>query len=262
MKLRYPQKLTRLFTIGIILCTTTALVAAVRIHSQKTVSVGQPIHSRIKKFNDPKLIAAFERISASIRMDGDFDYAGILNINDGADTSMSLKNMDFICSRKGMDCYTKFGHSEMLNAHGVYLFIEHDQKKVWLSPQKAISTPLPLNTASFNKNLISEDYQISAATEGSDSTIRLINEHHLSCKEYAISYDTTSKQVNHIYARLTNFQHPENDGKDKVVEMQLFHWSETGMPEKYLRVDDVIRIVHGVARLTNKYNDYELLNLR
>jgi len=212
---------------------------------------------------DSVLVKKFKIVSQHFNPNNTvFTYSGTINMVDGADTTVKVKNVSFLFCRQNNDTYTKTGDAETLNAHGIYLYIEHDHKRVIVSSQKKIDDQQPLpDMSKLVENLRSEKYQMRNKINGKNETISIINEHHITCKEYAITFDTVTNQVNHLRIRLTNFNEPLNRNKEKVIDISMGTFNKSANIEQYINTDKILIKAGNDWKLRAPYLDYELIKL-
>ena len=103
---------------------------------------------------------------------------------------------------------------------------------------------------------------LSAKKGGKFQTLCLLNEKHITCKEYDITYDTLTSKVSRIYTRLANFSDPMNVKKEKILDVYFNNWEETADINKYLAIDKVVTKVGSEIKLTDNYKKYELIRIQ
>ncbi len=208
------------------------------------------------------VLQKFEAVCQTFNMQKPvFTCSGAINVTDGADSSKNIKNLVFTMCKNGSDCFYQFGHTEILNARGMYICIENDQKRVIVSTQKSfIDAPLP-DISQMSKVLSADYYNLTDTVAGKNETIAFVNERHITCKEYALTFDTLSKKVNRVYTRLTNIKAPESKDKEKTIDITITECSNTANVNKYLDRYAAIRQTGNGIKLTGKYAGYELINL-
>lgn len=220
-----------------------------------------PVAQKVPVYNKA-VLQKFEAVCQTFNMQKKvFTCSGVINVIDGADSSKSIKDLVFTMCKNGSDCFYQFGHTEILNARGMYICIENDQKRVIVTTQKSfIDAPLP-DISQMSKVLSEDFYNLTDTVGGKNETIAFVNERHITCKEYAISFDTLNKKVNRVYARLTNIKSPERKDKEKVIDITVDQCSDTADVDKYLDRYTAIRKTGNSIKLTGKYVGYELINL-
>lgn len=212
---------------------------------------------------DSVLIKKFKIVAQSFNPNNTvFTYSGTLNMVDGADTTVKVKNVSFLFCRQNNNTYTKTGDAETINAHGIYLYIEHDHKRIIVSSQKSIDQKQPLpDMSKLVENLRAERYEMKNKIDGKNETISIVNEHHITCKEYAITFDTVSRKVTHFRIRLTNFNEPLNKSKEKVIDVSMGTFNESANIEQYMNTDKIVIKAGNDWKLRAPYSDYELIKL-
>ena len=255
------KKITVLVTI-LTLLSVSVLVWAVS-KTQKSIKPAATVLKLLapRKY-DLRLLANFNKAATRISTAKEYTFSGTLNISDGSDTSLIIHGMTFLCAKKGNSCYFRFGDTETLNVDGYCIYIHNAQKKVVVSPQKALSAVEMPGLQTFDTNMGGENYTLKVEKKGSSETIAFENNKHISCKAYRLTFDTVTMDTQRIYARLTNPADPLNMAKDKVIDMAFSYWTPSANLKHYLTVKDVIRQKIGKVELSERYKDYELLTAR
>lgn len=212
---------------------------------------------------DEALLAKFQQITARYDSLGRNDYvmAGIINMVDKADTAGKLNNVSFLVCKQGSGFYYKLGRTETINADGLCLFIDHAARKIILSPQQAINYEQggPKMFTDIAANLKAEEYNMSSVRNGADQTITFINETHISCKQYSMTFDTARRELRRMYLRFTNFQEPSRKDKEKVLDIRLSEFDGKADLKKYLTKNEVVNSMNGSWYATERFKDYELM---
>jgi len=233
-------------------------------HRLHTLPQAKPVAGEKKKEHnyDPALLRQLEQLAAQLDFNKkECTYSGMINIDDGSDTSASVHNLEFLFSRSGKDFYYRMGNTETVHEGGVNLFIQHEQNKIVLSHNDlAVQSPVT-NLASIEKNLRSEDYDLVGSTEGADKKISVLNSTHISCKELSMSYDTLLGRLQKIYARYTDIADPLNKKKDRVIAIAVNGIEDKGHLGRYPRLHEIVTLEGNNWRLKNKYANYELILL-
>ena len=212
---------------------------------------------------DSVLLNKFERICERFNEpDMPLTYSGNISINDGADTVNSVNNIDFIYSRNQNNCYYKTGKSETLNAFGIYLYVEHDHKRVIVSTQKALQPMQPIaNLTKLASKLQTEHYQLTAKKVGKNETLTLLNEHHISCKELSITFDSLTNAVENIRIRLTCVYDPLNRKKEKIVNVSIKRFEAMANLSSLINKDEIIEKGNNGWKLCAAYRGYQLIKI-
>jgi DNA-binding cell septation regulator SpoVG len=199
----------------------------------------------------------------------DFDFtnkpytiAGTLNTINKADTTEGMQNLSFLFSKDGSNCYYKLKDIEMLNTENGYMFIDHANKKIAIAAHKDINMPAMINGIDKLQSMLqSEGYELHDKQVGPNETISLVNEHHVTCKEYAITYDTLSKKISRVYTRFTDITDVMNKNKERIVDMTISSLSAEAHIEQYLSFSDVVKMLDGHWRLKKAYEGYQLIEM-
>jgi len=190
-----------------------------------------------------------------------YTIKGTISMRDKADTVSPVKNVVFIYCKKGKELYYRLGETETINANGMYLYIDHPARRILVARQKDVSeAPVITDMTRVVAGLKSEYYDLSGSVSGSVQTLSLRNEHHISCKQYTVAYDTLSYAIRHIYARLNDPQDPLNRKKENVMQMDLSEWDGKAALATYTVPEAVIRRYGSKWRTTEKYKGYELID--
>jgi len=254
-------------TIIITVCVTAATLAiAYKVIPRKVQpakrAVVPVINEPVQKY-DTVLLAKFKKIEAAINIkDKACTYSGVINIIDKADSINSAKNVSFLFCKKDSSCYYKMGNTETLNNRGLYLYIDHGNKKVLVGRQKVISVPDFTSSRNLTNDLASENYTLSGKTTGPLQTLTLLNERHISCKQYAIIFDTTTYKVARIHARMTNFSDPLNKNKEKILDVVFSNWQNSADIDSHIAVDKILVEDGKQLKLTALYKNYELIRIQ
>jgi hypothetical protein len=211
---------------------------------------------------DTALLKKFRTVCRSFDVKKEvFTYSGTVSIHDGADTANNVQGLTFFYSRKGNDYYYKNGNTETLNAEGVYLYIERDHKRVLISGQKQVPAPALPDMGDITEKMRSEHYRLTDKRSGAYETIALINEHHITCKEYAVTFDTVYRKMKNISMRLSCFADPLNKTKEKVVNMTINDYRNTADIGSFPDKHRVIAKENGKCQLSPLYSNYELIQI-
>lgn len=172
---------------------------------------------------DTALLSKFETLSKQLDPNREeYSLVGKLAFRDGADSSLKIQQVVYEVRKKGANYYCKLGSIETLNANGMSISIDHLNKQIVVSGQKELPpSPLFPHTKDLLKNLQKERYVLSAAAHAGEEKIQLLNNYHITCKEYTISYDKEKLKPVKLFARLTNFEDPESVTKEKVVTLYI-----------------------------------------
>ncbi|RWY48520.1 hypothetical protein [Mucilaginibacter gilvus] len=246
-----------------LLFSATAVALALQVgHRQAAVKTLKLHTSKPKKLKyDAALLDTLVRVAAQLDLNAHpLTYVCELMISDGADTATGPIRQRLLLCKNGDDCYYKLDDTETLNAGGFYVYIDHEQKRILLSRQRGIQAPVMGVLNDIKTRMQAENYQLVSSVKGNTRTLTLLNEKHISCKAYGITYNTLTRKITSVNVRLSNPGQPENTLMDKTIGMNFISWPAQASPIKFLSPGDVFTNTAGTIQLTDKYKDYELVN--
>jgi hypothetical protein len=193
---------------------------------------------------------------------GNYTIGGIIDINDEANPADKITHAAFLFSKKSDKFYYRLGATVSINQPGIYLYIDNQAKSIMVSPQKQVLFDTGLKgLADMGANIKSENYKIVSRVTGDDQTITLINEHHISCKEYAITFNRHNMRIKRLYMRLTNFNDPLRTDNEKIVDVTISQWNNKADMTKNLSANSVVKSVNGKWMTLNGYKIYRLITM-
>jgi hypothetical protein len=187
-----------------------------------------------------------------------YTIAGTINTLDKADTSEKMNSVSFQLCKDGSDFYYKMGTTEAISEKGIYININEETKKVFITEGKQAENINMINIKQLKSVLQTEEYDLLSKDDGQLETISLVNEHHFTCKEYAVTFDTTSKKLTNIFYRLAYFREPMNKNKEKLINIKLTVCDTVGDIGLY---NTKSKIINEAGKLTAKYSEYKLVHL-
>ncbi len=247
----------------LLLMAGTALFGWGGYHQKSPVQVLSPVPQDTLRsiIVDSAKLSLLSTVYSKLNQDQDeFLIIGTIDARNGADTADHLSHADYIFSKKGMSFYLKIGSTETINANGLYLFVDNDIKKVMVSKEKQIIPNIGMPKLSeVIKRVKEEGYSVISEINGNSERITLSNPYHLSCKEYAIEFNSATLIPQRLYLRLSDFSAPENAKKDNVIDFRIKKASPVSDIEKYT-TQTVVTKAYERWTLGSKYRDYELIN--
>jgi len=193
---------------------------------------------------------------------GDYTLGGVINIVDKANPADKMDHVEFLFCKKGDEFYYKLGETLSLNEQGSYIYIDKPSKRVLLSSQKQVAyDPGFRQFADMTATIKSENYHLVSTINGNEQTISLINEHHISCKQYSLTFDKRSMMIKRLYMRLTDFAEPTRKDKEKIVDVSISRWDRTADLGMYLSKNKVIKKFNGRWKTVNEFRDYQLVKI-
>lgn len=212
---------------------------------------------------DGLIMARFETVCKKMTdVKGDYTLGGVMNIIDKANPATDMKNVDFLFCKKRDEFYYKLGTTATINQQDAYLYIDYKSKTVMLSQKKEVSYDEGLKQfGGLAGKLRGEEYKVIDKVEGNNETISLVNEQHISCKLYAVTFDTRSLKINRLRMRLTNQNDPLRTDNEKTVEVRISQWDNSADLSKYLTKSKVVKNVGKRWEAVNEFKNYRLVKM-
>jgi len=210
---------------------------------------------------DPALLKKFREVSDNLDAGKpECLIVGVINSFNHADSSDVIRDLNYIYSKKGQDFYYKLGNTETINAHNTCIYIDHDSRQVIVSPYRSASKVGFANMEQLLKGLESENYELTSTINGNQETIAMINEDHVSMKEYRVSFDTLTLKATRVYTRYANPENPEGTNNEKTMEIGLSVLQNKSGIEKYIAKPVVTKNGAHLA-LEKSFEGYELIQM-
>jgi hypothetical protein len=212
---------------------------------------------------DQALLARFEILNKKLsNVKGNYTLAGIININDHANPEAKMVNVKFLFCKHGDDFFYKLGTTATINEQGVYLYIDYQTKRILISEKKQVEYDAGLKSfADLGANIQAEHYKLTSKISGDDETISLINDHHISCKQYSITFERRDMKIKRLFMRLSDINDPLRTDKEKVVDVSISEWDSSAELAKYLSKDNVIKNINGGWKTVNGFKNYRLIKM-
>jgi hypothetical protein len=194
--MKYTNEMKRITKkIGLALSVITALCGT---------CCGQAVKAgAVARINDT--LAIFEKLSNQIKdAKGDYTLGGTIDLIDPVNPVNDIRNTEFLFCKRGNEFYYKLGTTETINAGALYIYIDHQTHHILVSPKKqVVYDASPLKPIDVGEALRSEHYQLRSSVKGEEQTISLVNEHHISCKQYSLTFTKEGLHIKRLYMRLT-----------------------------------------------------------
>ena len=201
-----------------------------------------------------KLLSVFSRMSEVTSL-----YAtGSFNAVDPSDPDNKI-GTSFIYSQDREQLYYRIGNQEIVALPDIYIAVNHDIKKIFVSDAKTILPPMQMPVDSLLRLWKNENYTISETTTGNLTTVDLRCDNHITCKEYKAVYDAEKLYVTSVYMRLTNLDDPFNEKKDKQITVSFSRWEEGKTPPALFHSSQYIRKEQGAYLPAARFKGYELM---
>jgi hypothetical protein len=218
--------------------------------------------SGVNQSPDQVLVAKFEQVCRQFsNFKGNYTLAGIINISGVA---LPMKNIPFRFCKQGKEFYYLLGKTITLNESGCNLYIDRQSKSILVSRQKEIryQENAMSQFGKLAEKISSENYTISNRITGSQQTISLVNEHHVSCKEYTVTFNKATLKISRLYMRLSSLDAPGTTaGRDKIVDVAVTEWSHTANLRSYLSVAKVAVLQNGNWIARNEFKNYHVVQM-
>lgn len=214
------------------------------------------------KIYDEGLLKQFELVCSEL--DGSHDkiaFSGTVYMHDKADTLNKPQTLPFKMCREGNELYYQLGRTEMINSNEYYIFTDHDAERVVISEAKHLATGNIADIRKMKEALSSEEYEMKSSMQGNQKTISLVNENHITCKEYAVTFDAASYSVKRFFMRFSNMDDPLKKGNEKIIDIRITDKGADPDVTKYL--DKHLPVIKEDAgwKLKQEYTQYQLIRL-
>jgi hypothetical protein len=241
------------------------LVTVCGFAQQKIIS--KPIKQRDTVGHEPApdkaLLNKFELLCKKMsNTNGNYTMAGIINIVNKANPDDKMENVDFLFCKQGDEFYYKLGQTTTIDEQGVYLFIDYKTKRIIVSQGKKVVYDAALKQfGDLGAKVYGENYKLLDKVNGDDETLSLINEHHISCKQYSITFNRQTLKIKKLFMRLTNFSDPLRTDNEKTVNVNITRWDNGADITKYLSKNNVVKNINGGWKTVSEFKNYQLIKM-
>jgi len=189
--------------------------------------------------------------------------SGTIKIIQMADSAESGQ-MKYLFSKNGSkSCYI-YGEGELIVDGDLVFNIDHHLKRVLFTKKQFGSEFGQQNRFLDTKALIDAykkaHYKLKTYKSGSKQTISLLNDEHLSCTEYSVTFDTTSLKPEKLFVRMPNLEFLNDKSKDNILVIYLNQLSNSSQIQRYNRSESIVTS-QGNIRLEGLLKDYTLKQL-
>lgn len=201
-------------------------------------------------------------IGVYARMDScrEFYTAGTMSAKDPSDSATNLNTTYSFC-RRGNEFYYQASDVETIALKDIYISVSKNTKKIFVGPARKVLPPFRMPADSLVQIWRAEDYKISEDISSGKASVSMLNNRHISCKEYRFEYDPTAMVLKGMYMRLTNLQDPLNDQMDKEVRITVDKWQEGVVPQKLLQKETYLEKSNGGWAPAGAYSGYTVISL-
>jgi hypothetical protein len=241
--------------------TVYALIGEQNVYAYKMVRK----QDTVKQAPDPDkaLLSKFKMLIRKIGdVEGNYTLAGVINIVDHANPKERMDNVKFLFCKHGDEFYYRLGTIATINEKGVYIYIDYQTKRIIVSDEKSVTREAGLKAfGDLGMNIKSENYRLESKIRGNEQTISLINEHHISCKQYTISFDKRTMAIKRLYMRLSDFNEPLRTDNEKVVDVSIAEWDGNADLTKYPSKGDIVKNVNGGWKAVDAFKNYQIVKM-
>lgn len=182
---------------------------------------------------------------------------GSIRLTDQADTSKSMFTRFRYCRRDSASYY-QLGDQEILTVPGLTLTVNHEIKKIFMSPRDSgvQTAPMFIDDRQI-KALKEEKYDIVKEYSEPLTVIRLKNERHISCREYRVSYDSAGF-IRRVFMRSADEYMPTDLSRDKLISVSINTWQTGRVPGELLSIYRYIQKGEETWLPASAYRNYEI----
>lgn len=189
-----------------------------------------------------------------------FYTAGTMSAKDPSDSATNLNTTYSFC-RRGNEFYYQANDVETVALKDIYISVSKNTKKIFVAPARKVLPPFQMPADSLVQIWRAENYKITEEISNSKASVSMLNNRHISCKEYRFEYDPAAMVLKGTYMRLTNLQDPLNDQMDKEVRITVDRWQEGAIPQKLLQKETYLEKRNGDWEPAGAYSGYTLISL-
>lgn len=258
------MKAVKRFIIPVLLvaATVAAIAATPRLRSlffaaplpaDKMSTTDHNVYSKEEEALFTELAGIYNRLGAMTA----FFAEGSIRVTDQADTSKSMFTRFRYCRRDSMSYY-QLGDQEILTVPGLSLTINHEVKKIFMSPRDSgvQAAPMIINDSQL-KALKEERYNITKEYSEPLTVIRLRNEKHITCREYRVAYDSTGF-IRRVFMRNADEHMPTDLSRDKLISVSINTWQTGQLPEQLPDIHRYIQKGEEIWLPAPAYKNYEI----
>lgn len=174
--------------------------------------------------DEKKILAELQGVFSLFLTGTEFYLEGTVSLRDPLDSSQDYAPAAFTYYKKDDLIYYKNPEQEMVNTADFYTVVDHLSKRIVVAPSKSFQNTNALPLSVIGKNLKGEGYKMERIENEDVTTIRLLCETHVSCKEIKVEFETTSKKPRKLFYRFTNLDYPELETFDRTLSITIDEW--------------------------------------
>ncbi|SEW52801.1 hypothetical protein [Chitinophaga arvensicola] len=187
------------------------------------------------------------------------DMGGSIRITDPAEPTENVNATFNYCRRKA-EMYYQLGDNEMVQLEGMCISANRGIEKLFVSPPKEVIAAPQLPVDSIISLWESDSYAINTTHTDNLTTIQLLCERHVTCKELKITYDHSAGKLNSIYMRLTNLEDPLNRKLDREITTVFNKWNEVITDDHRLQLSTYLQKEADGWKPAAAYNNFRLIS--
>ncbi|WP_412465577.1 hypothetical protein [Pedobacter sp. KLB.chiD] len=239
-------------------------IASAKIAANKSEAMAIVVQDTVETINiDTAKLKLFAMAGKAIDFNaGELTLSGTLSVHDGNDSSVNVDNAAYCFIKKDSSFYYKMNLVEMINTNTYCVQVDGQQKKIMLSPHKSINPQFMFpQIEKLVSSLREERYRVveMTAPEGFRK-ISIINPHHVTCKEYSITFNRDTFKPTEVFIRLSNLDDPLNSKMDKTILMRYSERSnlnETAL----LSIERILAKSDHGFKAVHDYTGYEVIEI-
>ena len=187
------------------------------------------------------------------------DMGGSIRISDPAEPTENV-NATFNYCRRNAEMYYQLGDNEMIQLKDVCISANRGIEKLFVSPPKEVVAAPQLAVDSIIALWESDSYAINSTHTDNLTTVQLLCERHVTCKELKITYDRSARKLNSVYMRLTNLDDPLNRKMDREITTVFNKWNEVITDGGRLSLSTYLRQEGDSWKPAAAYSNFKLIS--
>lgn len=256
------NKRTTIIAVAIIIVTTGIVAAMPVIRKWVTPEPVEAVVEEAPAVSAEELNALETMSRLFHRLDSvkDFEVQGSVTTTDPSDSTGNM-TQQYHYARLGTNVYYKIGRQEMFSIPEGNFTVDHLVKKIFIAPLGKTPPSVFPDARQMAAFLTGEGYTVSKSESGNLIWIELKRPNHITCKLYRVGFDEEGL-IRETYTRMTDFNDPLNDAKDKTVHAYATRWALGQPPAGKFDISRYLRQRNGAYEAVSNVKDYELIVTR